>query len=203
MRLGPFSGASPRCRPRGLFDPRGSSHPMPTGIDPGSVPRSPAPAEAIVRTGRRGPWFLLAVFLAIAAVVLGSYTVYLLQAPRSPPPDNLTFSHPLVSEGNASFAVQRTAGGPYSYDSFFVTLKVNNFASNATPLAPSETVMPVVIGPNRYRIVWSDSDVNDAVGVGDLFFVTGDGTPLYSLSVYELDLQWASEWTAKATWSTS
>ncbi len=143
------------------------------------------------------------MFLAIAAVVLASYVVYSLQGPRPPPPDNLVFSHPAVSEGNASFDVQGTAGGPYAYDGFHVILRVNGFASEAIPLAPSDTVMPVVIGPNHYRIIWSDSNADGAVDVGDLFFVTGDGAPLFSLSVYEFDLQWGSAWTAKATWSTS
>jgi len=58
------------------------------------------------------------------------------------------------------------------------------------------------MGLNHYRIVWSDSNGDAAVDVGDAFLVSGDGGPLPALSYYELDLRWQMQWTAKAIWST-
>ncbi len=154
-------------------------------------------------TDRLGRWYLLAVFVAVAIVVAASYVVYSSQPPRTPRTDNLVFSRPAISDGNASFVVENTSGGPYPYYGFRVNLVVNGFAGESAPLGPGGMSIRFPIGPNVYVVVWDDADGNGAVSTGDPWAVTGDGAPLPTLSLYEFDLEWQTLWTAKAFWSTT
>ena len=150
----------------------------------------------------RSPAFLALVFAAVAFAIGASFLAYSLQPPRSPPPSNLVFSGVALVNGNASFEIENVTGGPYGNTGFQITLVVNDFAGGPVALGPNNSAARITIGPNHYRIVWSDSNGNAAVDVGDAFLVSGDGGPLPALSYYELDLRWQMQWTAKASWST-
>ncbi len=151
----------------------------------------------------RSPAFLAAVFAAVAIVIGVSFLAYSLQPPRPSAPGNLIFSPVVLVNGNASFVVHNVSRGPYSATGFEVTLIVNDFAAPTVALGPNNSLMHITIGPNPYRVLWSDSDGDGTVDVGDSFLVSGDGGPLPALSNYEFDLRWEMQWTAKATWSTS
>jgi hypothetical protein len=150
----------------------------------------------------RSPAFLVAVFAAVAIVIGVSFLAYSLQPPRPSTPDNLAFSSVVLVNGNASFAVHNVSGGPYQAVGFQVSLIVNDFAAAPVTLGPNNSVTRITIGPNHYGIVWSDSNGDAAVDVGDSFLVSGDGGPLPALSYYEFDIRWQMQWTAKAFWST-
>ncbi len=164
-----------------------------------SVPDVKARAS---RRDRRGSLFIFAVFAAVALVVTASFLAFSLLPTPAPPPGNLTFASPHLEHGNVSLAVLNTTGGPYPYTAFRLHLIVNDFSSPVIGLAPNATVMQLVVGPNAYRITWNDSNRDGAVSVGDSFLVSGDGSPLPSLSSYEFDLQGQAAWTAKAFWAT-
>jgi len=146
--------------------------------------------------------FLAFVFAAVAFVIGASFLAYSLQPPRPPPPSNLVVSDIALVDGNASFEILNVTGGPYSNAGFQITLVVNDFSGGPIAIGLNNSVTRIAIGPNEYRIVWSDSNGDSAVDISDTFFVTGDGGPLPALSYYELDLRWQMQWTAKATWST-
>ena len=150
----------------------------------------------------RGQAFLVLVFAAVATVIGVTFLAYSLQPSRPPPPGNLVFSGVTLVNGNASFVIESVSGGPYSDAGFQITLVVNDFAGGPVALGPNNSAARITIGPNHYRIAWSDSNGDSAVDVGDTFFVSGDGGPLPALSYYELDLRWQIQWTARATWST-
>jgi len=147
-------------------------------------------------------WFLVAVFLTVGLVITISFTLYSLQPAQPPRTDNLVFSPATIVDGNASFTVQNVSNGPYMFSGFQITLIVNEFAGGPVALEPNNSVARITIGPNHYRIAWSDSDGDGAVDAGDSFRVSGDGGALPLLSYYEFDLHWQMQWTAKATWST-
>ncbi len=147
-------------------------------------------------------WFLIAVFTAIGLVITTSFILYSLQPPRPRPTDNLVFTPATLVGGNASFAVQRAAHGPYLVAGFHVRLVVNNFVGGPAALGPNNSVTRIGIGTMAYGVVWIDADGNGAVSVGDSFLVSGDRTPLSPLSDYEFDLSWQSAWTAHLFWST-
>jgi len=151
----------------------------------------------------RSPAFVAIVFAAVAIVIGVSFLAYSLETPRPRPPDNLVFSGVAFVDGNASFAIRSVSGGPYSDTGFQIMLIVNDFAGGPVALEPNNSVARIAIGPNHYRVAWSDSDGDGAVDVGDSFRVSGDGGALPALSYYEFDLRWQMQWTAKATWSTS
>ena len=148
-------------------------------------------------------WFLVVVFAAIGVVIATSFVLYSAQPPRPPPTDNLVFSSAAFVGGNASVIVQNVSRGPYLFSGFQILLIVNEFAGGPVALEPNNSIARMTIGPNHYRIAWSDSNGDGAVDVGDSFRVSGDGGPLPVLSYYEFDLHWEMQWTAKATWSTS
>ena len=148
-------------------------------------------------------WFLVVVFAAIGLVIATSFVLYSAQRPRPPLTDNLVFSPAAFVDGNASVTVQNVSHGPYLFSGFQISLIVNDFAGGPVALELNNSVARMTIGPNHYRIAWSDSDGDGAVDVGDSFRVAGDGGPLPVLSYYEFDLRWQMQWTAKATWSTS
>src|SRR3989304_5002883 len=108
-------------------------------------------------TDRLGRWYLLAVFAAVAIVVAASYVVYSSQPPRTPRTDNLVFSRPAISDGNASFVVENTSGGPYRYYGFRVNLVVNGFAGESAPPGPGGMSIRFPIGRNGYVVVWGDA----------------------------------------------
>ncbi len=150
----------------------------------------------------QSPAFLVAVFAAVAVVITVSFLAFSVR-PRSPSTStNLAFSSVALVNGNASFAVANVSGGPYNAVGFQVTLIVNDFAAPSVALGPNNSVTHITIGPNHYRIVWTDSNGDGAVNVGDSFIVSGDGGPLPALSYFEIDLRWQMQWTAKVTWST-
>jgi len=148
-------------------------------------------------------WFLIVVFAAIGLVIVTSFVLYSAQPPGPPPTENLVFAPATFVDGNASFTVQNVSHGPYLFSGFQISLVVNDFAGGSAALEPNNSVARMTIGPNQYRIAWSDSNGDGAVDVGDSFRVSGDGGPLPALSYYEFDLNWEMQWTAKATWSTS
>lgn len=147
-------------------------------------------------------FFLVAVFGVIAIVIGVTFIVYSRQPAPPTAPTNLVFAGVVLASGNASFAVRNTTGGPYNYAGFRMTLLVNDRAGGPAALGPNNSAVRVAIGPNAYRVAWSDANGDGAVDTGDSFLVSGDGGPLPALSYYELDLQWENQWTAKATWST-
>ena len=152
---------------------------------------------------RRSVWFLVAVLGAVLAVMLTSYVVYSSLPPRAPPADNVVFSRPSISEGNASFVVESVSGGPYPHTGFRVNLTVNGFSAEPAPLAASRILNRLSIGPNVYVIFWDDADGDGAVSRGDPWIVSGDNIPLPTLSLFEFGLQYQGQWTAKAFWSTT
>src|SRR2546428_10474969 len=123
--------------------------------------------------------------------------------PRPPPTVNLVFAPATFVDGSASFTVQNVSYGPYMFSGFQMTLIVSDGAGGPVALEPNNSVARMTIGPNHYRIAWTDSNGDGAVDVRDSFRVSGDGGPLPLLSYYQFDLRWQMQWTAKATWSTS
>jgi hypothetical protein len=152
--------------------------------------------------GRRSPAFLTAVFAVVAIAIGVSFVAYSLRPSPSPPTTNVVFSSVTLAEGNASFLVENVSGGPYDRAGFGATLIVNGFSNGPVELGPNNSVIRLTIGPDSYRIVWTDSNGDGRIDIGDSFSVSGDGVPLPSLSYYEFDLRWQLQWTAKATWST-
>ncbi len=159
-------------------------------------------ARSDPRKDRPGRLFIVAVLAAAVLAVSASAYVFSLVPPPPTPTIYVVFADPTLSGGNASFVVLDTSGGPYRYGGFGVRLSVNNFASAEFSLGGNGSVLRVTIGPNAYQITWLDSDADGSVTMGDVFNVSGDRTPLPSLSAYEFDLQWQSTWTAKAFWTT-
>ena len=170
---------------------------MTSGVDDSELT-----ARSDPRKDRHGRLFIVGVLAAAVLAVSASAYVFSLVPPPPTPTTYVVFADPTLSGGNASFVVLNTSGGPYTYGGFGVHLSVNNFASTEFFLGGNGSVMRVTIGPNAYRIAWLDSDDDGSVSVGDVFTVSGDRTPLPSLSAYEFDLQWQSAWTAKAFWTT-
>jgi len=140
--------------------------------------------------------------VAIGLVITTSIVLYSVQPPMPPPTGPLVFTPATFVDGNASFTVQNVSNGPYMSSGFQITLIVNDFAGGPIALQPNNSVARITIGPNHYRVAWSDSDGDRSVDVGDSFHVSGDGGPLPALSYYEFDLRWKTQWTAKATWFT-
>jgi hypothetical protein len=150
----------------------------------------------------RSPAFLAFVFAAVAIVIGVSFFAYSLQPTRPSTRANLVFASVVLAEGNASFVVRNVSGGPYGATGFQLALIVNEFAAPWVALGSNNSVTRIPIGPNYYRVVWSDSNGDGAVDVGDSFLVSGDGGRLPALSYFEVDLRWQGLWTAKVTWST-
>jgi len=147
--------------------------------------------------------FIVAVFGAIAMVIGVSFLAFSLQPSPAAPSDHVVFSNVVLLDGNATFAVQNVSGGPYIRSGFRIAVVVNDFSAPSAPLGPNNSSTLITIGPNHYKIGWTDTNGDSAVDVGDTFFVSGDGGPLPALSYYEFDLRWEMEWTAKANWSTA
>ena len=152
--------------------------------------------------GSRTLQFVIFIFAAVLLVVAATFYVASLVPPRPSPTDRFVFSDVALADGNASFVVQSESGGPYPYSGFRATLVVNDFASPSVALGARQSIVRVSIGPNSYRIMWRDADGDGAPSVGDSFLVSGDATPLPSISAYEFDLQWQGGWIAKAFWTT-
>lgn len=170
----------------------------------GRAASTPVPSAA-GSTGpdRRALHFVTLVVAVIAIVIVTTFYAYSLHPPPATLPDNVIFADVTMANGNASFTVQNTSGGPYPAAEFRTKLIVNNFASPSEGLVSNPAFTRITIGPNTYRIVWIDSDADRTVSTGDSFVVSGDGMPLPSISAYEFDLQWEGAWIAKAFWTTS
>jgi len=153
--------------------------------------------------GSRTLQFVIFIFAAVLLVVAATFYVASLVPPRPSPTDRFVFSDVALADGNASFVVQSESGGPYPYSGFRATLVVNDFASPSVALGARQSIVRVSIGPNSYRIMWRDADGDGAPSVGDSFLISGDGTPLPSISAYEFDLEWQGTWIAKVFWTTS
>ncbi len=167
----------------------------------GGLPRAAPLARDSIRDGRTLR-FVIFIFAAVLLVVAATFYVASLVPPRAIPTDKLVFSSVALVDGNASFLVQNQSGGPYPYGGFEATLVVNDFPGPTGALGPSQSIVRVSIGPNAYRITWRDADGDGAPSAGDSFLISGDGTPLPSISAYEFDLQWQGTWIAKAFWTT-
>ncbi|HYU07706.1 MAG TPA: hypothetical protein VEM77_11115 [Thermoplasmata archaeon] len=167
----------------------------------GGLPRSTPPPRDSIRNGRTLQ-FVIFIFAAVLLVVAATFYVASLVPPRAIPTDKIVFSSVALVDRNASFLVQSESGGPYLYGGFEATLVVNDFPGPTVTLGPSQSIVRVSIGPNAYRITWRDADGDGAPSAGDSFLISGDGTPLPSISAYEFDLQWQGTWTAKAFWTT-
>ncbi len=165
------------------------------------MPRATASTLDSIRDTRTLP-FVIFIFAAVLLVVAATFYVASLVPPRAIPTDKLVFSDVALVDGNASALVQSESGGPYSYRGFEATLVVNDFPSPTVALGPPQSIVRVSIGPNAYRIIWRDADRDGAPSAGDSFLISGDGTPLPSISAYEFDLQWQGTWIAKAFWTT-
>jgi len=146
--------------------------------------------------------FVIVIFAAVLLVVAATFYVASLVPPRPIPTDRLVFSEVALVDGNASFLVQSESGGPYAYAGFEATLVVNDFPSPTVALGPPQSIVRVSIGPNSYRITWRDAGGDGAPSAGDSFLISGDGTPLPSISAYEFEMQWQGTWTARCFWTT-
>ena len=167
----------------------------------GRPPRATVDGRDSIRDGRTLQ-FVIVIFAAVLLVVAATFYVASLVPPRPIPTDRLVFSEVALVDGNASFLVQNESGGPYPYSGFEATLIVNDFAGPTVAFGPPQSIVRVSIGPNAYRIIWRDADRDGAPSAGDSFLISGDGTPLPSISAYEFDLQWQGTWIAKAFWTT-
>ncbi len=167
----------------------------------GRLPRATVAGRDSIRDGRTLQ-FVIVIFAAVLLVVAATFYVASLVPPRPIPTDRLVFSDVALVDGNASFLVQSESGGPYPYAGFEATLVVNDFPSPSVALGPPQSLVRVSIGPNSYRITWRDAGGDGAPSPGDSFLISGDGTPLPSISAYEFDLQWQGTWIAKAFWTT-
>lgn len=150
----------------------------------------------------RGLWFVVAVCAVVVVGGIASYVVYS-SHPIPTPTQYLIFSPAIIdARGNATFAVENVSNGPYVASGFRVALIVNGFSGHPVSLPPSGGTVRIPIGPNAYLVGWEDADRDGSVSRGDSFSVSGDGTPLPSLSSYEIDFTWQNSWTAKVVWST-
>jgi hypothetical protein len=151
---------------------------------------------------------LVTLVVALALVFFTFGFPFLWSPPWSPPPpppsDEIVFSPVSVDAGrNASWVVSSVVGGPYPYSGFSIRLTVNATTMNWVLLGRNDTIRFVQVASTTYRVVWRDADGNGLVSEGDPFSVTGDETPLPSLSTIEFGLKWMESWISEASWSTS
>jgi len=130
---------------------------------------------------RRSAMLLVAVFVMIFAMLGLVFYIFTSQVGHTPSLP-ITLTAPTMGVGNASFQVSHVRGGPYPSASVRVSLIVNGFAASPVSLPLNNSSSKASIGPNDYRIFWADGDGDGAVTMGDRFRVSGDGTPLPSLS---------------------
>ena len=156
-----------------------------------------------VRAGdRRALATLIAVFVVVLVLLAVVFVVF--QSQETPrPPARVQFGPVGVTAWatlfNASFNVSAVLYGPYAASGFLVNLSVQNLAAQV-PLGASGQAVSIAIGPNAYRVTWTDRDADGYVSPGDTFTVTG----LPGLSACALTLAWPSGgWTASAYWTTS
>ncbi len=163
---------------------------------------APAPPHGPRPSDRRGFWFVVAVCAVVVIGGIASYVVYSAH-PIPTPTQNLVFSPAILdARGNATFAVENVSNGPYAASGFRLDLIVNGFSGPPVSLPAAGETVRIAIGPNAYRLAWNDTDHDGFVSRGDSFVVSGDGSPLPSLSSYEIDFTWQNTWAARVVWST-
>ncbi len=156
---------------------------------------------------RGGLSFLLAILVLVAAafgVAFYAWSTSHTSAPLAP----VRFTNASMINLNATFSVASVMGGPFPWANFTVQFTFNNFPSTIVPLAPSGSNATVVIGnaasQTVYHVRWIDADHDGNVSAGDVFWITGDGRGLSSLSYCNFSLIWdRGVWTSQLYWTTS
>ena len=141
----------------------------------------------------KGAWFLVIIFvliLVVFSVTFYEFTVTLRPLPTAP----VTFSAGYMLDHNGTFNVTSVSNTSWPFQNFTVNLTLNNFGFYAQPLAPSGENATFLIGTatNKgvYHVIWINHARNGLVGVGDVFWVTGDGVGLPGLSYIKVSLIW-------------
>ncbi len=156
---------------------------------------------------RRGFGFVIVIFVLVLVVFAAAYYAFVttsLPAANAP----VRFDSAYMVGGNGTFNVSSDSNATWSSTGFEVNLSINNVWAVAAPLATSGKNTTLLIGPpthkDAYQVRWMDRDGNGAVSVGDVFWITGAGVGLPSLSYVQFDLTWRSGgWTATEFFVTS
>lgn len=156
---------------------------------------------------RRGFGFVVLIFVLVVVVFGVAY--YAFVTSLSPiPTAPVRFDAAYMVHLNGTFNVSADSGTTWASSGFTVNLSINNVGGIAVPLAASGQNASILVGTSArkdtYHIVWIDRDGNDAVSVGDTFWVTGYGVGLPALSYVQVSLTWrATGWTATEYFVTS
>lgn len=189
------------------------STPSPTSrsASPSPMPEPPRGLRGFLRGPRlvdhKGLWFIVVIFVLVAvvfAIAFYEFTITLQPIPNAP----VKFSAAYMVGGNGTFNVSDVSNASWPWQNFTVNLTVNNFGAVAVPMASSGANATLQIGPaahkDFYHIVWLDRDHDGKVSVGDVFWITGDGVGLPSLSYVAFSLIWNDgAWTAPEYFVTS
>ncbi len=156
---------------------------------------------------RKGFWFIIVIFLVVVvlfAVAFYEFMVTVQPIPSAP----VKFDVAYMVDGNGTFNVTSVSNASWPWQNFTVNLTINNFGTQAVPMAANGHNATLLIGSstqkNYYDIVWEDRDHDGKVSVGDAFWVTGNGVGLPGLSYVEFSLIWGhGAWTAVEYFVTS
>lgn len=156
---------------------------------------------------RKGFGFVVAIFalvLVVFAVAFYGFVTTLQPLPSAP----VQFAAAYMLGGNGTFNVTAVGNASWTWTGFTVNLTINNFGAAAVPLAASGHNATFYIGSptqkNYYHVIWTDTDRDGRVSVGDVFWVKGDGVGLPGLSYVKVSLIWnRGTWTASEYFVTS
>lgn len=150
---------------------------------------------------------MVVIFLLVLVVFGAAYYAFVTTyKPAANAP--IRFDSAYMVRQNGTFNVSSDSNATWAWTGFDVNLSVNNVWGAAVSLAPSGQNATLLIGPpshkDAYHVRWLDRDGDGAVGIGDAFWITGDGVGLPALSYVKFDLVWrASGWTATEYFVTS
>ncbi len=192
------------------MDSRSPSPLEPSGTR-AAAPRQPSGVRGILRgprlADRRGFGFVVLIFVLVVAVFGVAYYAFvttLKPIPSAP----VQFDTAYIVRLNGTFNVSSDANSSWSWTSFNVNLSINNAGSVSVPLAATGQNASLLVGTathkDTYHVIWIDRNGDGAVSVGDVFWVTGDGVGLPSLSYVHFSLTWRTGgWTANEYFVTS
>lgn len=174
-----------------------ASPPADTTPGPVTLPPRPKGLRGFLMGPRlvdhKGFWFLVIIFvlvLVVFSITFYEFSLTLRPLPTAP----VAFSAAYMLDHNGTFNVTSVGNASWAWQNFTVNLTVNNFGFYAQPLAPSGQNATFLIGTSSsrgtYHVVWINRAHNGLVSVGDVFWVTGDGTGLPGLSYVKVSLIW-------------
>lgn len=177
----------------------------------GSLPQRPPGVREFLRgprlVDRKAFAFVIVIFILVLVVFAAAYYAFV-STDKPPATAPVGFAPAYMVGLNGTFNVTSDSNASWSGTGFQVNLSINNVWAVAVPLASSGQNATLLIGPpshkDAYHVRWVDRDRDGDVSVGDVFWITGDGVGLPSLSYVQFDLTWRSGgWTATEFFVTS